>query len=301
MLADSKLPIIFWAEAVSTACYVQNRVLIVKPHNKTPYELFRGLKPDLSFMKPFGCHVTILNTLDSLGKFDRKSDEGTISNESAGIQGDLNTGTSTQKEQVSQECIVMPIWKDASYFDSSSKDVGNDEPKSASDDPKHVKEGPCNESDDKENDSSLKEDNTVEPQVNTASPGVNNASPKVMMGAVPFTKSTLIIAFCRDEDEQGLIRNILNSYAVPTTPTTRIQKDHPLENMIGDVYSSVQTRGMRRSTFEQGFLSAAYEEKTHEDLYTCLFACFLSQEEPKRVAKALSDPSWVEVMQEELL
>ncbi|GJT08602.1 putative ribonuclease H-like domain-containing protein [Tanacetum coccineum] len=41
MLADSKLPTTFWAEAVSTACYVQNRVLVVKPHNKTPYELVR--------------------------------------------------------------------------------------------------------------------------------------------------------------------------------------------------------------------------------------------------------------------
>ncbi|GJZ51687.1 ribonuclease H-like domain-containing protein, partial [Tanacetum coccineum] len=57
MLADSKLPTTFWAEAVSTACYVQNRVLIVKPHNKTPYELFRGIKPAIGFMKPFGCHV----------------------------------------------------------------------------------------------------------------------------------------------------------------------------------------------------------------------------------------------------
>ncbi|GJZ05284.1 putative ribonuclease H-like domain-containing protein [Tanacetum coccineum] len=43
MLADFKLPITFWAEAVSTACYVQNRVLVFKPHNKTPYELFRGI------------------------------------------------------------------------------------------------------------------------------------------------------------------------------------------------------------------------------------------------------------------
>ncbi|GJQ99881.1 putative ribonuclease H-like domain-containing protein [Tanacetum coccineum] len=42
MLADSKLPTTFWAEAVNTACYVQNRVLVVKPHNKTPYELFHG-------------------------------------------------------------------------------------------------------------------------------------------------------------------------------------------------------------------------------------------------------------------
>ncbi|GJS15492.1 putative ribonuclease H-like domain-containing protein [Tanacetum coccineum] len=76
MLADFKLPTTSWAEAVSTACYVQNRVLVVKPHNKTPYKLFSGFKPALSFMRPFGCHVTILNTLDSLCKFDGKSDEG---------------------------------------------------------------------------------------------------------------------------------------------------------------------------------------------------------------------------------
>ncbi|GKG50495.1 putative ribonuclease H-like domain-containing protein, partial [Tanacetum coccineum] len=39
MLADSKLPTMFWTEAVSTACYVLNRVLVTKPHNKTPYVL----------------------------------------------------------------------------------------------------------------------------------------------------------------------------------------------------------------------------------------------------------------------
>nr|GEW02962.1 hypothetical protein [Tanacetum cinerariifolium] len=76
MLTDSKLPTTFWVEAVNTACYVQNRVLVVKPHFKTPYELFKGRSPTLSFMRPFGCHVTILNTLDQLGKFDGKSNEG---------------------------------------------------------------------------------------------------------------------------------------------------------------------------------------------------------------------------------
>ncbi|GKE06962.1 ribonuclease H-like domain-containing protein [Tanacetum coccineum] len=76
VLAGSKLPTTFWAEAVNTACYVQNRVLVVKPHNKTPYELFHGRTPTLSFMRPFGCLVTILNTIDHLGKFDGKADEG---------------------------------------------------------------------------------------------------------------------------------------------------------------------------------------------------------------------------------
>ncbi|GJR43713.1 ribonuclease H-like domain-containing protein [Tanacetum coccineum] len=67
MLADSRLPTTFWAEAVNTACYVQNRVLVIKPHNKTPYELFLGRKHALSFMRPFGCLVTILNTIYHLG------------------------------------------------------------------------------------------------------------------------------------------------------------------------------------------------------------------------------------------
>nr|GEV66220.1 hypothetical protein [Tanacetum cinerariifolium] len=76
MLADSLLPIPFWAEAVNTACYVQNRMLVTKPHNKTPYELLHDRTPSIGFMRPFGCPVTILNTLDSLGKFDGKVDEG---------------------------------------------------------------------------------------------------------------------------------------------------------------------------------------------------------------------------------
>ncbi|GJV50075.1 retrovirus-related pol polyprotein from transposon TNT 1-94 [Tanacetum coccineum] len=76
MLADSKLSTTFWAKAVNTACYVQNKVLVIKPHNKTPFEIFLGRKPALSFMRPFGCPVTILNTIDHLGKFDGKADEG---------------------------------------------------------------------------------------------------------------------------------------------------------------------------------------------------------------------------------
>ncbi|GKB44108.1 putative ribonuclease H-like domain-containing protein, partial [Tanacetum coccineum] len=284
MLADSKLPTTFWAKAVSTACYVQIRVLVVKPHNKTPYELFRGFKPALSFMRPFGCHVTILNTLDNLGKFDGKSDEGffvgysvsiaasKIINESAGTQGELNAGT---LEEISQDCIMMPIWKDASYFDSPSKDVDIGEPKSDADDQKHVEDGLDNENDEKdkfEDDSSTKEVNdvgqhvntaslevnTVDPLVNTASSN-NQESPKDMfkMGASHTLEATHV-EFFSDEDEPKVeLWNILNSYTVPTTSNTRIHKDHPIENVIGDVKTSVQTRRMTKPTSKQGFLSAS--------------------------------------------
>nr|GEW81331.1 putative ribonuclease H-like domain-containing protein [Tanacetum cinerariifolium] len=76
ILADLLLPIPFWAKTVNTACYVQNRVLVTKPYNKTPFELLPGRTPSIGFMRPFGCPMNILNTLDPLGKFDGKADEG---------------------------------------------------------------------------------------------------------------------------------------------------------------------------------------------------------------------------------
>nr|GEU41669.1 hypothetical protein [Tanacetum cinerariifolium] len=78
MLADSKLPTMFWTEAVRTDCYVVNRVSVTSPHNKTPYALLTGNIPSVGHFKPFGCHVTILNTSDHLGKFDGKANEGYI-------------------------------------------------------------------------------------------------------------------------------------------------------------------------------------------------------------------------------
>ncbi|GJX82475.1 putative ribonuclease H-like domain-containing protein [Tanacetum coccineum] len=121
------------------------------------------------------------------------------------------------------------------------------------------------------------------------------------MGANHTLEATHV-EFFSDEDEPKVdLGNIINSYTVPTTPNTRIHKDHPIENVIGDVKSTVQTRRMTKPTSEQGFLSAVYEQKTHDTLNTCLYACFLSQTEPTSIAKALSDSSWVEAMQEELL
>ncbi|GKC81672.1 putative ribonuclease H-like domain-containing protein, partial [Tanacetum coccineum] len=193
MLADSKLPTTFWAEAVSTACYVQNRVLVVKPHNKIPYELFRGLKPALNFKRPFGCRVNILNTLDNLGKFDGKSDKGTITNEFAGKQEEFNAYTSTQKEEISQDCIVEDgpdnenVEKDKSKDDSSPKEVNTAR--------QHV-----NTASPEVNIGSFKL-NTVDPSVCTAS--LNDTdSPKDMfkMGASHTLEATHV-EFFSDEDE----------------------------------------------------------------------------------------------------
>ncbi|GKB85115.1 putative ribonuclease H-like domain-containing protein [Tanacetum coccineum] len=108
MLADAKLPVTFWAEAINTTCYVQNRVLVIKPHNKTPYELFNERSSAIGFLRPFGCHVMILNTLDHLGKFDAKGDEGTSSTIILGTKEDANQAV---KENVSSlRFIALLNW-----------------------------------------------------------------------------------------------------------------------------------------------------------------------------------------------
>jgi len=77
MLNETELPKYFWADVVSTTCYVLNRVLTRPMLKKTPYELFKGRKPSVSHLKVFGCKCFILNNgKDNLGKFDSKSDEG---------------------------------------------------------------------------------------------------------------------------------------------------------------------------------------------------------------------------------
>src|ERR1044072_4976650 len=77
MLNETNFPKYFWADVVSTACYVSNRVLIRHILKKTPYELYKGRKPNISHLHVFGCKCFVHNNgKDNLGKFDAKSDEG---------------------------------------------------------------------------------------------------------------------------------------------------------------------------------------------------------------------------------
>ncbi|GJQ98935.1 putative ribonuclease H-like domain-containing protein [Tanacetum coccineum] len=229
MLADFKLPTTFWVEAVSTACYVQNRVLIVKPHNKTPYELFRGFKPAIGFMKPFGCHVTILNTLDNLGKFDGKSDEGFFVGYSLSSKAFRVYNTRTKKVQ--ENLYIRSAAENLIKDKNESHDANDDTEKS-------------------NDDNNFKDDGTADQQVNTASPDVNTrsrevsttflevntATPEDLVGPSHSSEDIQVDSFNNQDNQEVDLGNIPNSYAIPTTPNIRIHKDHPIEHMIGDVW-----------------------------------------------------------------
>nr|GFA61619.1 retrovirus-related Pol polyprotein from transposon TNT 1-94 [Tanacetum cinerariifolium] len=98
-----------YEEAVNTACYVQNRVLVTKPHNKTPYELLLSKTPSIGFMRPFRCLVTILNTLDPSGKFNGKADEGFLVGYSVSSIQEHFDAKKAGEENV-QQYVLFPLW-----------------------------------------------------------------------------------------------------------------------------------------------------------------------------------------------
>ncbi|GJR92740.1 uncharacterized mitochondrial protein-like protein [Tanacetum coccineum] len=299
-----------------------NRVLVVKPHNKTPYELFRGRTPALSFMRPFGCHVTILNTLDYLGKFDGKLDEGFFVGYSLNSKAFRVYNIRTRKVEESlhirfleDKPIIagdgpkwlfdidvltklmnyMPVLAGANSNDlvgteesigtcHSSKETGSSQDYSLM--PLHAEkkddEGVNKESgiDDQERPENNTQDvniagpsiNTANTNVNTSSLNINTVSPIVTTAPLEATHAD----FFGDETELDM-SNITTTYLVPSTPNTRIHKDHSLDHEIGDIQSGVLTRRMTKTSNEQGFISDVYKGKTHEDFHTCLFSCFLSQ------------------------
>nr|GEX30845.1 ribonuclease H-like domain-containing protein [Tanacetum cinerariifolium] len=122
--------------AVNTACYVLNRALVTKTHNKTPYELLNGRTPRLDFMRPFGCHVTILNTLDPLRKFEGKADEGFLVGYSVTSKAfrvfntnsiKIEENMHVRKEASDQHYIVLPLWSSTSFTFKSSDDKATDD------------------------------------------------------------------------------------------------------------------------------------------------------------------------------
>nr|GEZ39726.1 ribonuclease H-like domain-containing protein [Tanacetum cinerariifolium] len=369
MLADSLLPILFWAEAVNTACYVQNRVLVTKPHNKTPYELLLGRTPSIGFMRPFVCPVTIFNTLYPLGKFGRKANEGFLVGYSVSSKAFrvFNSRTRTIQETLHINFLENqpnvagsgPTWlfdidtltKTMDYQPVTAGNQPNPSAGNTDDDDatfkvkepefkvkKHesaVHVSPSNSSKTKEHDDkttreakgkSLVElstrfrklneefkdffDNNIN-EVNTTSypvPAVGQistnstntfsvAGPYNTAVSPTFGKSSYVdtsqyhddpnmpdledITYSDDEEDVGAeadFSNLETNITISLIPTTRVHKDHPVTQIIGDLSLATQTKSMTMMVKDQGGLT----QINNEDFYTCMLACFLSQEEPKR-------------------
>ncbi|GJZ33192.1 putative ribonuclease H-like domain-containing protein [Tanacetum coccineum] len=340
MLADSLLPTIFWAKAVSIACYVQNRVLVTKPHNKTPYELLHSRPPSISLMRPFRCPVTILNTLDPLGKFDGKANEGFFVGYSINSKAFRVFNTRTRKVKENPHITFLenksnvagsgPDWlfdidlltNSMNYEPITTRNHTNrnegikdnvdavptqqytllpllyDSPQSSedvvvNDAGKKTNEEPANEA---ELDNLLVQQkesyanntnrvSTVSPSVSAVGQSFDNVDDLPTDPLMPDLEDIAdllnisIFSGAYDDEDEGAeadLNNLKTTMNVSPIPTTRIHKDYPKYQIIGDINSATQTRRMTKF-FEEHAL------------------------EPKKVIQALDDPSWIEAMQEELL
>nr|GEY42293.1 hypothetical protein [Tanacetum cinerariifolium] len=335
-LTYSLLPIPFWAEVVNTACYVQNRVLVTKPQNKTPYELLHGRTTSIGFMRPFGCLVTILNTFDSLGKFERKVDEGFLvgysvnskafrvfNNRTRIVQETLHVNFLENKPNV---VGTGPTW----LFDIDSLTrtmnyqpviVGNQTNPSN-------KEGDAT-FDGKEHDAEKSESSVnLSPSSSVISGDQDDMTKKKDKGKSPV--DYLIGNRDFNEDFKDYSKDSSNDVsAVGPIVHTAGQNYSNSTNPISDAgpsntntspihgKSSLQDASKSFNMLEGKDIVYSDHENVgaegdfnnletsitilNEDFHTCMFACFLSQEEPKRVHQALKDPSWIEAMHEELL
>ncbi|GJQ92025.1 ribonuclease H-like domain-containing protein [Tanacetum coccineum] len=107
-----------------------------------------------------------------------------------------------------------------------------------------------------------------------------------------------------DECAVADFTNLETVVNVSPIPTSRIHSSHPSALILGDPTSTVQTRSnMNKSFRAHAFVSYVQKQRrtNHKDFQHCLFACFLSQNESKKISEALEDESWVDAMQEELL
>nr|GEX01278.1 putative ribonuclease H-like domain-containing protein [Tanacetum cinerariifolium] len=242
------------------------------------------------------------------------------SNGDAGIQTDIHAGQAFSEKAAVHDYILLPfISSNPPLFSTiQSSDVN------AGDQLGDVNvgdiQGDVNEisrNDDVCQGNEIRIDSSTN-TVNAASTSINTSSNIIVVGSLnintansnhtnmPTLEATRIFdgAFNdRDLGAEAHTNNLESSTVVSHIPTTRVHKDHPKEQIIRDPNLHTQTRRMIKFSKEGAMVSFINRQKrtNHKDFQNCLFACFLSQMEPKKVIQALKDPSWIEAMQEELL
>ena len=233
MLNEGGLPKYFWADAISTACYVLNRILIRPILNKTPYELLKGRKPNLSHLHVFGCKCFVLNNgKENLGKFDAKADEGIF----------LGYSQSSKAYRVYNKRLLTVEESVHVSFDESY--------------PKNVGKG-------------------------ISFDGTGVSSEDILKEAVKEIDQSKTVDSEKEEDTSHVKDEEEKPAEVDDLPPAwKSSKDHPIDNILGDISKGVTTRS-KISNF-------------------CYHFAFVSQVEPKNAKEALIDEFWLMAMQDEL-
>ncbi|GKC62365.1 putative ribonuclease H-like domain-containing protein [Tanacetum coccineum] len=130
--------------------------------------------------------------------------------------------------------------------------------------------------------------NTVSSTINAAGIEDNVVDENIVYGCDDNPNMPNLEEIVYSDDDEGVgteadMTNLDTHIHVSPILTTRIYKDHPIEQIIGDIHSAPQTRRIKKSVTDHGMFSSVQQRINHKDFHNCLFACFLSQVEPKKV------------------
>ncbi|GJV95024.1 retrovirus-related pol polyprotein from transposon TNT 1-94 [Tanacetum coccineum] len=310
MLNSAKLPKQFWGEAVNTACYTQNRSIIVKRHRKTAYDVFRGRSPDISYFYVFGCPVHIYNHRDHLGKFDEKADDGLFLGYSPVAKA---FRVFNIKRQEMEETVHVTFSEDDEAISQTSIEgdaINFNENRSSPNDEfvkPRTKDTQCSI-----NIEYFPYVSTYENITSTILPTLQNSvtseeppeftiagdlpaihkpdhagSADILESAEPQYN---VLSESISDDQPALVispsAEVILQNPIPQDRWSR-EKHIELVNIISELLAGITTKSRIRE------LDAA---SAHE----CLYVNFLSEIEPKKLIKALEEEGWVIAMQEEL-
>nr|GEV05987.1 putative ribonuclease H-like domain-containing protein [Tanacetum cinerariifolium] len=316
MLIYAQTSLFLWAEAVATTCFTQNRFIIRLRHGKTPYELLHSKLPDLSFFYVFGALSYSTNDSENLGKLQLKADIeifiGYAPTKKAfriynrrtkrimeTIHFDFDELTAMASEQSSSGPALneMTLGTISSGLVQTSSPLTSYVPSSRNDwdlrfqpmfdellnpPPSIVNEAPEVIAPIAEVIPPVYTDSTGSPSLTT----VDQDAPSLKvahMGNDPFFGVPIPKVTSTQSSSTASLQSIVQTNHPIPYHNSKWTKDHPLNNIIGQLYRPVSTR---LQLYKQAFF--------------CYYDAFLTSMEPKMYTEALTQSFRIEAMQEEL-
>ncbi|GJV65181.1 retrovirus-related pol polyprotein from transposon TNT 1-94 [Tanacetum coccineum] len=314
MLIYAKAPLFLWAEAVATACYTQNRSMIRRRHGKTPYELLHNKPPDLSYLHVFGALCYPTNDSENLGKLQPKADIGIFigyaptkkafriyNRRTRRIIETIHVDFDELTAMASEHSSSGPALHEMTHTTIGSGLVPNPHPSTPVDHPAPEVVAPSNEVI-----APVLADSTGSPSSTTVdqdAPSPSNSQttletePPVIpndveednhdievahMGNDPYFGVPILEVSSDQPSSSDTIHTIVHPDHQISEHNSKWTKDHPLENIIGELARPVSTR-----------------LQLHEQALFCYYDAFLTAVEPKTYKDALTQACWIKAMQEE--
>nr|GEW75464.1 hypothetical protein [Tanacetum cinerariifolium] len=293
MLIFSRALLFLWVEAIATACFTQNRSIIHQRFNKTPYELINGIKPNISFLHVFGALCYPKNDREDIGKLGAKGDIGFFIGYS--VDSCAYRVYNRQTKKIMETMNVSFDELSAMAFEQSSSKPGLQSMTSRQITTARTVP-PAQEP-------QVRQSSTASTTIADTAPIPTNSSshatnipitshdvdelnPNEMVDSNTFVNlfANSSTSAAASSSQQNVDPSNMHTFYQPYPHEFQWTKDHPLEQVIGEPSRPVLTRNQLRSDGDM-----------------CMYALTISAMKPKNVKDAMTDPVWIESMQEELL